>query len=338
MQFGVHLPNSGPFATPRAVHDMALAAERLGFDALCVHDHVNWGSSDRYHFYAGSLEAADTAEQPLAFLAACSTLAYVAGLTRRVRLIPAALCLGWRHPLLVAREAMTIHSLSGGRLVLCVCGGNVQRDFEVLGVPWEQRGRRTAESLQALRAIVDATGPVSFIGEHVRFRDAELYPAPIGMRLWYAGTTDVAVRRVARYCEGWMPAAGPEYVREQVPTLHRYAEHYGRADTQFELAVVCRSYIASSHAEAMAVAGRTLRSDLEAEWLTRHDIPDVSTTWFVGPPGPIVERIQEFERAGVTLILIAVIGHNLADMIDQMERFATQVMPMVGTPSHSGAS
>jgi alkanesulfonate monooxygenase SsuD/methylene tetrahydromethanopterin reductase-like flavin-dependent oxidoreductase (luciferase family) len=329
VNFGVHLPNSGPFASCESIHRIALATEALGFDAVCVHDHVNWGHSDKYHFYAGSVEEADAAEFPFSFLSAPATLAYVAGVTNRIRLVPAALCLAWRHPLYLAREAVTLHEFAQGRFVLCVTVGNVKRDFEVTGVPWEQRGRIGGEHLKALRLFLDSTGPVSFEGRHTRFQDAEIYPHPTGLKMWYGGTSEVAIRRAAKYCEGWMPAGGPEYFRAKIPELRRYAEIYGRESVGFELAVVCRSCIATTYEDAVARSRQTLESELKAEWLTRHDIPDIRTTWLVGPSESIAERIHEFEQAGVTLIFLSIIADSVTAMIEQMEAFAKHVVPMV---------
>ncbi len=328
MQFAVRLANSGPLASLEAIDLMAVASERLGFDAVSVHDHVNWGWSDRYHFYVGSVEQTDAAQKPLGFYSATTTLGYLAGVTKRIRLVPAALCLAWRHPLKLAREALTLHALSRGRFVFCVCVGNVRRDFEVTGTSWEKRGRIAVEGLKILRSVIDTAGPVSFDGEYFRFQDAELYPAPHGLQMWYAGTSDVAISRAARYCEGWMPAGDPEYFRSKVPVLRQYAEQYGRGDFTFEVATVCRTCVAPTDEEALRVGKRTLESEISAEWLTRHDISDIRSTWLVGSPARVAERIIEYEKAGVTMIGLGIIAHALPDIIGQLEFFAKEVIPL----------
>ena len=328
MQFAVRLANSGPLASREAMRTMAVAAEQLGFDAVSIHDHVNWGWSDRYHFYVGAVEQADATDNPLDFYSAFATLGYLAGITSRVRLVPAALCLAWRHPLQVAREALTMHALSRGRFVLCVCVGNVQKDFEATGTPWEKRGQIAVEGLKVLRSVMDATGPVSFQGEYFRFERADLHPLPRGLRMWYAGTSDVAIRRAARYGEGWMPAGDPAYFHSKVPELRRHAERYGRAGVQFEVATVCRTCVARTDEEAWRIGRRTLESELAAEWLTRHDIGDIRKTWLVGSPERIAGRIREYEAAGVTMIGIGIIAHTLAGIVEQLELFAKEVIPL----------
>ena len=144
---------------------MATAAERLGYDAVSIHDHVNWGYDERYHFYAGSREAADSAERLTDFYDPIATLAYLVGITHRVRLIPSALCLAWRPVLILARQALTLHQLSKGRFVLNVCVGNVRRDFEVTGTLWEERGPIAVEKLKVPPYADRPAGPDLFRGK-----------------------------------------------------------------------------------------------------------------------------------------------------------------------------
>lgn len=329
MKFGVRLANSGPFASPDAMATMSKAAERLGFDAISVHDHVNWGPGDEYHFYAGSVEAADAAPEQYNFYSAFPTMAYLAAITERVRIIPAAMCLAWRHPLIVAREASTLHALSGGRFVLSVCPGNVKRDFEVTATPWELRGRLTEESLKVLRSAIDDDGPLSFHGDVVEFDDATVRPRPIGMPLWYGGTSKVALRRAAQYCDGWMPGGGPAYFRQVLPQVRELASKHGRADQPFEAVMITRLHVADTVEDARSVTHKTLAFQGEAEWLKRHDLKDIEATWLVGDAERVAEGVAEIEAAGVGLILHTIIAHSLPDVVEQMERFAADVVPLL---------
>lgn len=330
MKFGVRLANSGPLASPGSLTTMAKAAEDLGYDAISVHDHVNWGPDDRYHFYAGSIEAADAADAPYDFYSAFSTMAYLAAITHRVRIIPAAMCLAWRHPLIVAREASTLHELSEGRFVLGVCPGNVRRDFEVTATPWEQRGRLTEESLQILRAAIDRDEPISFQGELIEFERAMVLPRPSGLQLWYGGTSKVALRRAAQYCDGWMPGGGPAYFREVLPRVYELAEAHGRGGRPFEAAMISRLHVADTTDKALATARKTLEYQSKAEWLKRHDLKDIEATWLVGDPERVAEGIAAIEAAGVSLVLHTIIGHSMSEILDQMHRFAEDVMPLNG--------
>lgn len=306
--------------------EMAQAAESLGYDAISVHDHLNWGPADRYHFYAGTVETADATEEPYDFYDAFLSMAYLAAITKHVRIIPAAMCLAWRHPLAVARQASTLYALSDGRFELGVCPGNVQRDFEVTGTSWDDRGSLTEESLQILRLAIDSEGPISFEGRHYSFSDAEINPRPVGLKLYYGGTSKAAVRRAGQYCEGWMPGGGPAYFSDNWPKVRERASQRGLAEP-FQLIMLSRLHIADGRDEAMAVAGRTLDYQGKAEWLKRHDLKDQERAWLIGSPDRIIENLAEARDAGVTLVLHTVIAHTLEATISQMERFADEVMP-----------
>jgi alkanesulfonate monooxygenase SsuD/methylene tetrahydromethanopterin reductase-like flavin-dependent oxidoreductase (luciferase family) len=135
-----------------------------------------------------------------------------------------------------------------------------------------------------------------------------------------------------------MPKAGPEYFRAKLPMLRRYAQEYGRGAVEFGVATGCRINIASSEAEAMAIARRTFESDREAEWLKRHDIPDISSTWLYGPPEPIADAIRRFEAAGVTLLFLDVVAHSLSAIVEQLHRFAEEVMPLLARTGEPNGS
>jgi alkanesulfonate monooxygenase SsuD/methylene tetrahydromethanopterin reductase-like flavin-dependent oxidoreductase (luciferase family) len=113
LSYGIRLPNSGPFASPEALRAIATHAETLGFDTIWVHDHLAWPSHRRTHFAAGSVEA--VTDQRPDFYESLSTLAYLAGMTRQVRLGVAGLVLPRRDPRTLAKQLATIDAMSGGR-------------------------------------------------------------------------------------------------------------------------------------------------------------------------------------------------------------------------------
>ncbi|HEX7041547.1 MAG TPA: LLM class flavin-dependent oxidoreductase, partial [Trueperaceae bacterium] len=301
MRFGVRLPHSGPFASKEAIDVMATSAERLGYDAVLVHDHVQWGDFDRYHFYAGSVEAVDALERATDFYEAHSVLAYLACKVPSLRLIPASIVLGWRDPTLVARLATTLYHLSEGRYVLSVCAGNVKKDFEVSGVPWEERGKRTEESLKIIRKLLREDGPQSHEGTFWHLEDVELFPKAPDLKIWYGGQSDAALRRTARFADGWLVGGSPDFYRQKVPTILRLAQEKYSRDLRLEVACLSPTSIAPTDAEAREVAEATVRKrQQEADWLKRtHDPRDIGGANLVGSPETIAARVREFADAGV---------------------------------------
>lgn len=331
MRYSVHLPNAGPFASPEAIALVATTAERLGYDALIAHDHVNWSYDDRYHFYAGSVESADAVERPTDFYELMTTFSYLAGVTHRIRLIPYAVSLAWRPIALFAREVLTLQSLSGERFILCMGTGNVHKDFEITGTPFEERQRTTLEKLKVLRMLIDQPGPPSFQGRFVIIKDAELTPRPAVLPLWYAGTGDVAMKRAARYAEGWMPAANADFIRRKIPELLQEAQQAGRANIAFEIGTGAHVYVAPTDEEAWRVSRRTLEAHYKGEWLTHYNtlVQLMAVKAFVGSPETVAARVREYQLAGVTYLNLYFIGHSTEALLEQMEVFAKEVIPQV---------
>jgi probable F420-dependent oxidoreductase len=137
---------------------------------------------------------------------ALSVLAFVAGATERVRLDASVLVLPYHHPLALAKALSTIDVLSGGRLNVSVGVGHAAREFEALGVPFDERGTISDEILEALSVLWSDDKP----SYHGRFFDIEglaFEPKPVQRPrppIYVGGNSKPALRRAARY-EGWQP-------------------------------------------------------------------------------------------------------------------------------------
>jgi len=176
VRLGVNVPNFGPGTSPDTLARWAQTVEGLGFDLLMVSDHI--------------AVTPDVAEQyPAPFYEPFTTLAWLAGLTHRVRLGTTVLIVPYRHPLLVARMAANLNDLSGGRLVLGVGVGWARQEFDALGVAFGQRGRLTDEHLLAIRAA---------------WRDDQDYRGG-QIPIWVGGNSDAALRRAVRLGDAWHP-------------------------------------------------------------------------------------------------------------------------------------
>ncbi len=185
MRLGVNVPNFGPGTEPGVLRCWAQTVEGLGFDLLMISDHV--------------AVTADVAEQyPAPFYEPFTTLAWLAGITGRVRLGTTVLIVPYRHPLLIARMAANLNDLSGGRLVLGVGAGWAAQEFGALGVPFRQRGKLTDDYLRAVRAAWADDGD---------YRGGQI---PI----WVGGNSDAGVRRAVNLGEAWHP------LRFTMPWLH----------------------------------------------------------------------------------------------------------------------
>lgn len=190
MRFGVHLPQYGRASGPEEISRAARQAEDLGFADVWVYDHVAIPSDVPY--------PSSFAYDPL------MALAWAAAATDRIRLGTSALVLPYRHPLVVAKMLGSLDRLSKGRLVLGVAVGWLEEEFDALGVPMAERGRRADETIDLLRTCWESEQPVSFEGPTVRFVDMKIRPTPERrVPIWVGGTSEAALRRALEKGDGW---------------------------------------------------------------------------------------------------------------------------------------
>jgi len=200
VRLGVNVPNFGPGTNPDVLRRWALTVEGLGFDLLMVSDHI--------------AVTPDVAEQyPAPFYEPFTTLSWLAGLTRGIRLGTTVLIVPYRHPLLIARMAANLNDLSGGRLVLGVGVGWAREEFGALGVPFRDRGRLTDEHLLAIRAAWQ---------DEADYRSGHI-------PLWIGGNSDAALRRAVRLGDAWHPLRfTPGWMAEAAGRLTACAADQGR--------------------------------------------------------------------------------------------------------------
>lgn len=196
MRFGVHLPQYGRASGPDEIAGAACQAEDLGFSDVWVYDHVAIPSDVSY--------PSSFAYDPL------MTLAWAAAATDRIGLGTSVLVLPYRRPLVVAKMLGSLDRLSKSRLVLGTGVGWLEAEFDALGVPVAERGMRTDEAIDLLRACWGSEQPVSFEGPTVRFADMKILPAPDRrVPIWVGGTSEAALRRALEKGDGWHGAFLP---------------------------------------------------------------------------------------------------------------------------------
>jgi probable F420-dependent oxidoreductase len=208
MRLGIHLPQIGRKAGPEGIKRAAIQAEELGYDDVWTSEHIITPAGAMYP------------PSPL-FYDPVLTLTWAAAYTARVGLGTSVLVLPMRHPLPLAKELATLQNLSAGRLILGVGVGWLEKEFEALGVPFNQRGRRTDEGIAMMRAVW-SDDPVSFeakwipaIIDNMRMMPKPEKPIPV----WVGGTSEPALKRALRL-DGWHGSrAMPEQAEPLVKRL-----------------------------------------------------------------------------------------------------------------------
>ena len=198
MQIGVALPHYGTDPSVEDVVAIAKECERLGYDSVWVSDHLvfdlaKYGGTDEL---LGSLE-------PL------TTLAAIARETSTIRLGTMVLCNEFRHPVQLAKDAVTLDVASGGRLELGIGAGWYEREFRMAGLEFPRAGVRLAklaESVRILRAAFRGE-PFSFAGAQYTVDEMLVRPKPVlPPTIWVGGKGDRALRSIASLGEGWNAA------------------------------------------------------------------------------------------------------------------------------------
>jgi probable F420-dependent oxidoreductase len=198
--------NHGEWEKDASIEDLAAvaeAADRLGYYHLTCSEHI-------------ALPAAEQHRRGARYWDPLATFGYLAARTERIRLATNVLVLGYHHPLEIAKRYGTLDKVSNGRLILGVGVGSLKEEFELLGVPFDDRGPRGDDALRALRASLSVPEP-SYHGEFYSFGGMVVDPCAVQQRvpLWVGGRTLRSLRRAVTLADGWAPFnVGLRQVRE----------------------------------------------------------------------------------------------------------------------------
>lgn len=204
MRVGLHALGIGPGADPDVVRAVATEAELAGFATLWAGEHVVMvdQATSRYP-YSDDGRIAVPADAD--WLDPLATLSFAAAVTSRIRLATGVVLMAEHNPLILAKRAASVDVLSRGRLVLGIGLGWSAEEFAALGIPFEGRGRRVREYVEAIRALWQEN-VASFQGEFVHFETVRSYPKPVRQRrvpIVVGGNSDSALCRAATYGDGW---------------------------------------------------------------------------------------------------------------------------------------
>ena len=200
----VNLDDESPFADPAVQRDLVVRAEELGFWGVTAPDHIvaplEWARS------GGGEQWFD----PFVLLS------YLAASTARIKLITHIIVLPYRSPFAVAKAVASLDRVSHGRAVFGAGSGYLQQEFEILGVPFDDRGDRTDEAIRAITTCWAEEHP-EFHGRFFDIADAAVAPRPVQQPrppIWIGGNSIRAVRRTVELGDCWTPfVAEPDDIR-----------------------------------------------------------------------------------------------------------------------------
>jgi probable F420-dependent oxidoreductase len=196
MKIGLFGMGSGICADPEIAKRVAVAAEAAGLDSLWTGEHVVLPDPQR---------PPSPAPPEFPMLHPSTVLAYLAAVTERVKLATGIVLIAQRNPVVLAKEMASLDVLTAGRLLLGIGAGYLEPEFDAIGIPFAERGARTDEAVDAMRALWLDDAP-RFEGRFVRFEGVQARPRPVqpgGVPIVVGGWSPPALARAVRIGQGW---------------------------------------------------------------------------------------------------------------------------------------
>ncbi len=308
MEFGAHLPLMDFGGHPYTLEHLVTYAEtanRLGFTALSVNDHMVF--------------SVPWLDGPTALAA---VLAHSGSMTLATTVaLPVV-----RGPVQLAKALGAIDRLSGGRTIVAVGPGSSPRDYETVGIDFEERWVRLDEAIQVLRVLWRG-GSESFTGRFYSTEGIDLQPRPtqgLGPPIWVSSWGSAAgLRRTARLGDGWLASAyntTPGDFADAWEQLQGYLAEAGKDPATFPNGLATMWFhLTDDEAEAERVLRERLVPTIRRpEDILRDRIP-------VGPAELFVEKLLAYRDAGVQRVFI----WPMTDEVNQLERFGEMVAPLI---------
>lgn len=251
MQFGLFSMNTGPCSYPEPAAAVAKAAEAAGFDSLWVGEHV----------VLPDPQAPPSPLPPEARMVdPIVSLSFLAAHTQKVKLGTGIIILPQRNPLVLAKELASLDVMSNGRLIFGVGIGYLEPEFRALGAPFDQRGPRTVDYLNAMKVIWTQEKP-SYQGRFVQYGDVQAHPQPVQKPhppIVMGGHTPPAFRRAVEVANGWYGfALDVDATAKCIEGLRAAAQQYRRPAEwgELEISVTPRGQITPAVAQRFADLG-----------------------------------------------------------------------------------
>lgn len=290
MKVGIHLPQIG--GGPEEIARVAIRAEQTGYSTIWLSDHILVPES------GGTIP-------PFEILDPIPTLAYVAAITKTVRIATSVLVVPYRNAIVLGKELATIDRLSRGRLVVGAASGWLEAEFRALGAPYERRGAYTDEAIRLWRELWRNPTP-EFSGKIFQLSGMRFGPRPAAesIPIWIGGTSKRAVRRAVELGDGWHGTRmKPQEVAMRLEWIREIAATKNRSLSDFTL----------SHRVYVGFAERWTETGGYVQGI-------------MAPPSELAAYLARFAEIGIEELLITPLGADRA--FDQfLDRFDAAVRP-----------
>lgn len=283
-------PSAGPLEIGISCRLLAEAkqeaqrVEELGFDYLLTGEHIMFHGATANNMVS---------------------LAAAAGATERIKLMSGIVLVPLYPPALLAKQAAVLDVVSGGRFTLGVgVGGEFPKEFDAVGVPVGERGARTNEALEVMDKLLTER-EVVFNGTFTTLDGVTISPRGVQkprLPFWVAGRKEVAMRRAARYAEGWLPYMyTPEMLADSVTRIEAFTAEAGRPPGSVRTGLYIFACVHEDRDQALELATTQLSRQYNQDFSSL-----VEKYTLVGTPDDCAARAAEYVEAGATAIMV---GH-----------------------------
>jgi probable F420-dependent oxidoreductase len=298
IEFGVTLPSMKDIA------QFARRAEALDYDYLGCGEHM------MFHGPIGN---------------SLIGLSVAAGVTTKIKLMSSVVLLPLYNPMVLAKQTSALDVASGGRYHMGIgIGGEFPKEFEACGVAVKERGSRANEALEVITKLWTEQS-VSFAGRYSQFTGVTLSPPPTQKPrppIWVAGRKEPAMRRAAKYGDGWLPYMyTPEMVRESVGKIRQFRRELGVDGSEFRTGLYIFGSISARGQDAIDQAAQTLGRNYA------QDFSKLAAKYTLsGTPEDCRKRIRQYVDAGVRTVVISW-ACRPENIPENVRLFAEEVVP-----------
>ena len=288
--------------SPDTICSYAERAEDVGIDSIWLSDHI-------------------VSRQP--DLDISCIMAMFAARTKKIKMGPSVLTLPARDPVQVAKTYATLDYLTGscGRVIMAVGLGSDPRDCIACGINPEERAKRMEEGVQVMRKLWAGTN-VTHEGKFYKFNDVTITPRPAkgSLDVWIGGKSDLAIKRTARYGDGWFPSfVTPDEFKDGMAKMAEYGKQYGRTVNPREAGVLIFTHLSDNRSRAQEVVQK---------FFSGFPVPAESmpARCAIGSAQECVEKIQSYVDAGCSkFVLWPIVPPE--ELVPQIERYGKEVIP-----------
>lgn len=283
---------------PGLLRALAAVADQNGFDMFWVEDHTRLPAEE-----ISASEGISDVDEPLD---AWTTIAWLAGLTERVRFGTEVTPVTLRHPATLAMSLATLDVLSNGRVVFGAGTGWHKKEFTSLGIPFEKKDERFAKSTEALQVMQTLwSEPVAnFDGTFYQLVEAVLAPKPVqsgGIPIWFGGFSDQLLDLVVRFGSGWILGTNPDpaFIVERREVLWQKLDAAGRPRASVRIAAPLMAHLSTDRERARATLDGYIERGNFGAWLGDFFGENARRFGLVGTAEDAKARLQPYIEIGI---------------------------------------